>query len=60
MGPFFRKKTLNMGTFLGKKLPLNMGMGPDLPAAYPRPIQIWEPTPPGGNNTLEAQSNATF
>ena len=25
-----------------------MGIGPELPAAHLRPIQIWEPPPPGG------------
>ena len=49
------KKSLKVGTFFWKnpqiwvpfffleKLPLKMGMGPELPAAHHGPIQIWEP-----------------
>ena len=38
-GYLFSEKSLNMGTFFWEKLPLNMGMGPKLLAAHPRPIQ---------------------
>ena len=36
----FSEKSLNMGTLFLENLHLNMGMGPELPAAHPRPIQI--------------------
>ena len=51
----FVVKSLEMGTFSKKfpkhgylflvKLPLNIGMGPELPAAHSRPIQILDPPP---------------
>ena len=46
------EKSLNMGTFFLEKLPFNMGMGPELPAVYPRPIQIWVPPPVVFSNYL--------
>ena len=42
---FFRKKSVNMGIHFWKKSPLNMGMGLELQAAHPQPIQIWVPLP---------------
>ena len=39
-GYLFSEKSPSMGTFFLEKLSLNMGMGPELSAAYPRPIQI--------------------
>ena len=35
MGTFLRKKSLNMGACFLEKLPLNMSMGLELPAAQP-------------------------
>ena len=40
----------NNGYLFLEKLPLNMGMGSELPATHSRPIQIWDP-PPGRTNT---------
>ena len=37
--PFFGKIPKHGYLFL-ERLPLNMGMGPEIPAAHPRPIQI--------------------
>ena len=38
------------GYLFMKKLPLNMGMGPKLSVAHPRPIQIWGPSLPPPNH----------
>ena len=38
MGTFFAEKSLNIGAYFWKILPLNMGMSLELPAAYTRPI----------------------
>ena len=45
-GYLFLGKILKHGYSLLEKLPLNMGMGPELPTAHPQTIQIWDP-PPG-------------
>ena len=40
MGTFLQKKIPKHGYLFLEKLPLNMGIGPELLAAHPRPIQI--------------------
>ena len=42
---FFEKIPKHEYLYL-EKLPLNMGMGLELSAEHPRPIQIWEPPLP--------------
>ena len=49
IGILFQKNLLNMGTYFLEKLPLNMSIGLELPAAHPLPIQFRVPYPPGGN-----------